>query len=82
MKVFCLKERVLLYSADDINVRLMCYRESNRTLYVSTIEDNILEYQIELSKDLLKELFSNNLKFFVKKHYLESAEEVCLKYIR
>lgn len=47
-----------------------------------TVEGNILEYHFYLRKELLENKLSNNLKYAIQRHYLETAEEACLKYIR
>lgn len=42
VKVYGLKERVLLYSADDIDAETMSYSEEDQSLYVQTREGNIV----------------------------------------
>lgn len=80
VKVFCLKERALLYSFE--GVRTIDYSKHNQTLYAQTNEGSIHGYPLQLRKDFFEESFSNNnLKFLVHKHFLETNEKACVKHI-
>lgn len=82
IKIYCMKERIHLQTAVGIKGDSFTYNELKEKLYVQRADGNIVEYEINLSKELCEELFDyKSVEFAFLRYWLETGEEACLKHM-